>query len=116
MSSFRQVFGVHAFEVMRSPAYGNWRPIISGKPGYGIEAIGPDKSGIIRTWQITPTPGYPRTPPTVVARPEYRDDPCWRNGHLNFNHVPWQMAIERGVTNPLLQLIHELFLKYRIGV
>ncbi len=116
MSNFRQVFGSHANEVIRNPAYRNWKSTVPDMPGYGIESVGPDKSGIVRTWRITPTPDYPRVPPTVVAIPEFRDDPCWRNGYLNYNQIPWGNALERRVTNPLIQLLQELFLKYRSGV
>ncbi|CAG0987531.1 hypothetical protein ANRL3_02542 [Anaerolineae bacterium] len=116
MSNFRQIFGIHANEILHNPKYSNWRCIEPGKPGMGIEVFGPDKAGILRTWRITPTPDYPSSPPTVVAEPVFTDDPCWRNGYLNFNMVPWKRTIDRGVINPLHELMMELLRKYRAAV
>jgi len=122
MSTFRQAFANHAQEILNKPKYRNWKYLISGKPGYGIKAVGPDKSGIVRTWKITPSGNYPKTPPVVVSEPPYFDDVCWgSSGVLHYTNFkknsgsPWEKATKTH-TNPLFSLIIELLQKYRLSV
>jgi hypothetical protein len=120
-SNFRQIFGMHASEILVHPNYRNWRCIVSNSPGYGIRAVGPDPQHIIRTWTITPTSDYPNSPPTVVSEPPYNNDVCWRDGTLHYTRYmqgggsPWQDVARRS-TNPLFSLIIELLQKYKLAI
>ena len=122
MANFRQVFGNHALEILHKPKYRNWKCIVKDKPGYGIMAVGPDKMGIVRTWKITPSGDYPRTPPTVVSEPPYMNDICWDSkGVLHYTAFskksgsPWEKAVKTDA-NPLFGLIVELLQKYKLAV
>jgi hypothetical protein len=122
VSNFRQIFANHAHEILRKPKYRNWKHIVAGKPGYGIKAVGPDKTGIVRTWKITPSGNYPNTPPVIVSEPPYSNDPCWDSkGILHYTNFkknsgsPWEKAVKVNV-NPLFSLIIELLHKYKLSV
>ncbi len=121
MSNFRQAFAIHAIEILNKPTYKNWKCILKDKPGYGIMAVGPDKTGIVRTWKITPSGNYPESPPVVVSEPPYSSDVCWdSNGLLHYTRFadsgsPWEKAVSTNV-NPLFGLIVELLQKYKLAV
>ncbi|MFF4036001.1 hypothetical protein ACFYZ2_40720 [Streptomyces sviceus] len=120
-ANFRQTFGMHAAEILTNPKYKNWRCVVPGKPGYGIQAVGPDPQGIIRTWTVKPSADYPLSPPTVVSQPAYKDDICWRDGTLHYTRYahgigsPWNDVAVRSV-NPLFVLLTELLQKYKLAV
>jgi len=119
--NFRKYFGQHSLELVKKPKYRNWKVIIEGKPGYGIYSVGPDKTSIIRRWEIKPSRDYPQTPPIVTSSPPYSNDPCWdTNGTLHyarfqFGGSPWNDRVNKS-TNPLYSLVIELLQKYRLGV
>lgn len=52
MMNFRHVIAVHALEILHNPMYRKWKCNVKDKPGYGIIAVGPDKTGIIGTRKI----------------------------------------------------------------
>jgi hypothetical protein len=121
--SYRQQFGEHAAELLARPEYQNWSYCARGKPGYGIQAVGPDKDDVVRTIKITPSGNYPETPPTVTCQPTFEGDPCWTGGVLHYTTYsggggsPWKDLVEqsdRGL-NPLHALTQELLLKYKFG-
>ncbi|NVB39839.1 hypothetical protein G6O69_18495 [Pseudenhygromyxa sp. WMMC2535] len=121
--TFRQIFGQHAVDLVSRPAYSNWSCVYQDKPGYGIQAIGPDRNGVIRTITITPSGNYPKTPPTVVSEPPFSDDPCWSRGVLHYTKfhgggAPWTDLADdwRSGLNPLHALIQELLQKYGFAI
>jgi hypothetical protein len=119
--SYRQMFGMHAAEILSHPNYKNWSCVVKDSPGYGIRAVGPDPDNIVRTWTITPTADYPNSPPTVVSQPSYTNDICWRDGSLHYTAYsgtggsPWQ-DVARDSANPLLSLMIELLQKYKLSI
>jgi len=83
--------------------------------------VGPDPQNIIRTWTITPSPDYPKSPPTITSEPPFTNDVCWPDGRLHYTRYsngggsPWTDAAARSA-NPLLSLLIELLQKYRLYV
>ena len=120
-NNFRRDFGEHAIDLVRKPKYRNWKLLVEGKPGFGIFATGPDKTGTIRRWEIKPSGSYPNTPPIVTSSPSYSNDPCWdTSGTLHYTRLrnggsPWEERAKKS-TNPLYGLVIELLQKYKLAV
>lgn len=115
-----QKFSNHVSLIVGDSSFENWTEIEKGKPGKGLNAVGPGPDGVIRIWKIIPSSDYPNTPPIVFGEPAFTADPCFETGILKYvkdkngNDV-WS-TLAKNYFNPLNILLHELFVKYKIGV
>lgn len=115
------VFVAHSIELLRRPTIYGLFSLTEHEPGrFRLVKVVRDRYRRPLNLIIQPTPQYPRSPPIVVTSPSVID-PCFAHG----GRLDWAYA--RGTlrtvwesmylhSNPLIYLLDELFVKYRIAV